>query len=533
MMPPKGIREDWSKRSSICLTSVTDSLHHSVLLLHRCLVFTALTVAWWLPRYSVAADMVVVCQPSLQPTLDPWIEDRKQRGIESVVIAPQRDAESMCQAIREASDDRTRYLLLVGRPPMIGEESGPQNVPIFYEATTITRQFGSTPTLATDRPYGDIDADGRTDIAVGRWPVDDALTLAAAIRKTLRSDQSQDFGVWRNRVELVGGVGGFGPMIDIAIESVTRSVVTSALPPEVRTGVLYASPGHAFFPKKMSFRDAVIDRHNQGCRFWVYAGHGQVTELDRFEDQAILDGPSTGKLNQPDGSHSIALLLACFTGAMDAPSRDFASQLWNSPGGPVAVVAGSRVTMPYGNAKTALAMIDAIYGERVETLGEAWLSTQRQLESSTPSESATAKLIDSVAAVISPNGGNLAGEATEHASLYQLIGDPTLKMHFPSQVKLELPRSIIGGETLKVGWTSSVDGQATIMFDRVLGSITSDDPNDLRIVSHVVPSISGQASSIETTVDTLPIGPIDVRIHIAGTGVWASGGERIIVLPSQ
>jgi Peptidase family C25 len=501
--------------------------------LQRFIALAALTIAWWVPRFAVAVDVVVVCQPSLQPTLQTWIDDRKQSGIESVVVSPRSDPGSMRTAIRQACDEKTKYLLLVGRPPQIGDDTQPHNVPIFYEPTTISRQFGSTPTLATDRPYGDIDGDGVTDIAVGRWPVQDADSLTLAIRKTLRSDHSQDFGLWRSRVELVGGVGGFGPMIDIAIESVTRSVVTSALPPDVRTGVLYASPGHAFFPKTKSFRNAVIDRHNEGCRFWVYAGHGQVSELDHFKDQAILDGPSTTQLDRPDGSHSIAMLLACFTGAVDAPNRDFASQLWNSSGGPVAVVAGSRVTMPYGNSKAALAMIDAIYEQRAATLGEAWLSTQRQLESTTEPSSPTGKMIDSVATVISPNGGNLAAEKLEHASLYQLIGDPTLRLHGPSEVTLEIPRSLKIDEPLKVSWTSPIDGQATVMFDRTLGSTGLADPNDLTIDSHQIQCVCGETNFFETTAHKLPIGPIDVRIHIAGSDAWACGASRLIVLPSK
>ena len=99
--------------------------------------------------------------------------------------------------------------------------------------------------------------------------------------RLIARESSSDFPDWRAEVQLVGGVGGFGYLADRTIESVARTIVTGVLPGEVRTHVLYASPGHRFYPINQSFTDAVLEEFSQGCRFWVYAGHGQVTELDR------------------------------------------------------------------------------------------------------------------------------------------------------------------------------------------------------------------------------------------------------------
>src|SRR6056297_2217119 len=108
------------------------------------------------------------------------------------------------------------------------------------------------------------------EAVVGRLPVDDPQQLARLVERILAYEQSDDFGPWRNQVQLVGGVGGFGPLIDTAIESVTRTLVTSVLPSSIRTHVSYASPGHRFCPDCDSFTDAIVSNYARGSRFWVY-----------------------------------------------------------------------------------------------------------------------------------------------------------------------------------------------------------------------------------------------------------------------
>ena len=84
--------------------------------------------------------------------------------------------------------------------------------------------------MASDMPFGDFDQDKIPDAAVGRLPVQRAVELDQFIDRIIAYERSDDFGSWRGQVQLVGGIGGFGMMADAAIESVTRTVVTSVLP---------------------------------------------------------------------------------------------------------------------------------------------------------------------------------------------------------------------------------------------------------------------------------------------------------------
>ncbi len=279
------------------------------------------------------------------------------------------------------------------------------------------------------------------EAVVGRLPVDTPEQLETLIARIKAQEASVDFGSWRSEVQLVGGVGGFGAMADHAIESVTRTIVTSVLPAETRTCVCYASPGHLFFPTSATFTEAVLDRYQRGARFWVYAGHGQITQLDRVPGTVdgipVLDQRSVKRLSRPPGGAPIAVMLACYTGALDAAEDSIAEEMLLCDGGPIAVVAGSRVTMPYGNTTAAVGLIDGVFKQRLPRLGDAWLSALTQMHQEVSGDtSATRIMIDALATVVSPPGTNLVDERREHMMLYNLLGDPTLRLQHPEELEI-------------------------------------------------------------------------------------------------
>ena len=75
----------------------------------------------------------------------------------------------------------------------------------------------------------------------------------------------------------------------------------------------------------------------------------------------------------------IALMLACFTGAFDARVDCFAETLLARKNGPIAVIAGSRVTMPYGLSQLSTEMMDGCFREQIPTLGGILLNAKRNL----------------------------------------------------------------------------------------------------------------------------------------------------------
>ena len=478
-------------------------------------------------------DVIVVCPPAFRPALQPWLADRRAQSLSIQTIAPERTAVAQQDAINKFVNDQTTSILLVGDAPVFGQVCGATEIPIFHRPTTVTGKFNSTATLATDLPYA-----GGRDIAVGRLPVRTPAELSVVVDKILASDHSRDFGPWRSRLELVGGVGGFGVLIDTAIESTARTILTSSLPASTRPGVLYGSPGHRFYPTDQSFRAAVVDRYRRGCRFWIYAGHGRVTALDRVprpsaENPAggppVLDAASADQLTGPHGS--IALMLACFNGAVDAPPRCLAERMLTTPGGPVAVIAGTRVTMPYGNSMLSLSLINQVYERRATTLGKAWRGSIAAMTAADPAAhagggGALPAMLGGIAAMMHGDAATADAERIEHAALFQLLGDPTMKLHPPAAtVALTAKPS---GDAIGFELTSPIPGHATVRLDHPLGVRSgSSNPNDTEIAKQTVSLAADEVFTGRIDTGDLPAGHYNLTVHLADDSGWAAGAAKI------
>lgn len=507
------------------------------------------------PRPLFAVDAVVVCPDDHRSALERWLAFRREEGLEISVVSAVADIDTQIRRVRESADGDTRYVVLIGDAPPIGSASDPRlQVPTGYEPTRVTAAWGSTPTLATDLGYGDLNGDGKVDAAVGRLPVSDPDELSHLVTRIIAYERSEDFGLWRGQVQLTGGIGGFGKFADAAIETVARTVITSLLPAETRTRVAYASPGHRFCPAEASFTEAVLNRYQEGARFWVYAGHGWVTELDRVpqgeQGIPVLDGDSVSRLKRQASGAPIALLLACYTGAFDAPTPCLAERMLLADGGPIAIFAGSRVTMPYGNATAAVGLIEGVYDRQELRLGDAWRSMLRQLDHDDQSaeKSPVRMLIDTLAAFCSPSEFSLADERREHMRLYHLLGDPLLRLHHPAPLTLDVETVAIGADggeaaivadaavgagrgsqPLCVRLTSPIAGTLTVCVDRPLGSVAEGDPNETTVATFSLDVEPGQACESFLSLPSGLTGPVIIRSWVAGASGWATAAKSIMI----
>ncbi len=484
---------------------------------------------------ATAADAVVVCPENFRAALKPWLDHREAQGLSVQVIPSQRNASTLLEKIREVATESTTYVVLVGDAPVIGAPCNSlRQVPIHYKPTKVTSAWGAPPTLATDLSYGDFNNDGKPNAVVGRLPVDDADQLSQLVRRIVAHEESVDFGAWRGNVQLTGGVGGFGMVADAAIESVTRSVLTNVLPTETRSCVAYASPGHRFFPKNDSFTNAVLERYKLGSRFWVYAGHGNVTALDRVPQNAsgqpVLDQRTVQQLAHPHGGSPIALMLACYTGALDASEDSIAEEMLLCDGGPIAVFAGSRVTMPYGNATAAVGLINGVFEQKLPRLGDAWLCTLNQMhQEQTEDQSTSRVMIDALAAIVSPPGTSLVGERREHMQLYNLIGDPTLRLHHPQEVAMTVPPGHDAGQPISLDLNSPISGQLVVSIDRPLGAVVDGDPNETTVTTLQRTVVADTPATMAIQLPDEVKGPVIVRAFVSGEKTWATAAARTIV----
>lgn len=510
-----------------------------------------------------AADVVVVCPKEYRAALAPWVAHRQGQGHRIEVID---------NGTPEATRTRIRELAAAGKLThvvLVGDADAPRNqgerrstVPTFKTKAEVNVQFGSEPEIAADNPYGDLDGDGLPDLAVGRLSVDRADQLAEVVRKIITYETQQDHGPWRQRVSLVAGIGGFGAIVDSTIEMTAKKFLCDGVPAGYSTSMTYGSWRSPYCPDPRRFQDAVVQGFNNGALFWVYIGHGHPERLDRVHVPGaaypILEQRDVIKLDCQHGS-PIALLLACYTGAFDFPRECLAEEMLRLPGGPVAVLAGSRVTMPYAMAVLSSGMIDECFQNRPATLGEIVLRAKRRsVEASAPvgdvSDEAPAKidnrqLLDALGKMMSPHP-NLDAERKEHLALFNLLGDPLLRIAYPEPVTLESPEEIAAGGTLPLKITSPFAGKCTVQIVCRRDCLTFDVPsrpefslesssldglhavyekaNDHRFSEHLLDISAGQFEA-DLPVPSSARGPCHVRVFIEGKDRHALGATSLFV----
>jgi len=420
-----------------------------------------------------AIDTVVVCPTELRDALQPWLTHRRQQGHQIEVLSNLQTAAELREALRRrAAEGSLRFVLLVGdaEPRAAFDESArARSVATHLATARVNVRFGSEPDIATDNWYADLDGDELPDLAVGRLTADSPDELSVMVRKIIEYEQNPPLGDWRRRLHFVAGVGGFGGVIDGVIESAAKKLLTDGVPAAYQTTMTYGSWQSPFCPDPRRFHDETLARLNEGALCWVYMGHGRRRALDsvRVPGAAfrIFDSDDVPNLQRYEGP-PVAIFLACYTAAFDGPADCLGEDLLRSPHGPVAVLGGSRVTMPYAMAALGNELLRELFESRRETLGEvvrqAKLRMAAPVDRDDPDGDPNRRLLDSVAAVMSPSRELLDAERHEHVLLFNLLGDPLLRLPRPQHVTLTAVEEATAGGRVVVAGQSPLNGRCTL-----------------------------------------------------------------------
>lgn len=438
------------------------------------------------PLSAPAPDTVVVSPPAFLQAIRPWVAHRVAQGHRVVFVSNAGTAEQIRAAIRQHADaGELRFILLLGDADPLGAvDPGVRArcVPAFMVRAKVNVQWHSTPEFPTDSWYGDLDDDGVPDVAVGRLPADTPHELSLMVNRILRYENETLAGPWRNQVNLIAGIGGFGPLLDPIVEMATRKFLTDGIPAEYRTTMTYGNWRSPYCPNPYQFHEQTVQRFNEGCLFWVYIGHGYPYQLDRVRvpgsSHHILSVMDTAKLENSRGM-PIAIFLACYTGAYDQPYDCLAEEMLRAPGGPVAVLAGSRVTMPYAMAVLGSGLMEQYFEKHADTLGEIVLNAKRQMADEQP-ERTQRKLLDLLAKAVSPNPNQLADERREHMLLFNLLGDPLLRIPHAGELSLDVPEEAMAGTILEVRGAGSLSGAARVELVCRRDQLRQDPPTRYR-----------------------------------------------------
>jgi hypothetical protein len=474
---------------------------------------------------GIAADVLVVCPAEFRDPLAPWETYRESQGHALLAIEPPQTSAELRATIRTlAKQNQLSYVVLVGD---VRHARGDVSVvPTCYVNAKVNVRWGSEPTIATDQLYADLDDDSLPDLAVGRIPAHSPSELSAAVQKILRYEQQADEGMWRRRVDIVAGVGGFGPVTDALVEAAGRSVIGQTVPASYDVTPTFASPTNPTSPSPDQFTAHVCRQLSAGSFAWIYLGHGLPTALDSIHtstgDRPILSASDVPQLkcgvNGP-----LAVLIACYTGALDAPNGCLAETLLLREQGPVAVIAATRVTMPYGNAVFGCELLRACFNDRPASLGELWTLAQRRTLAEAPDDSLR-KSLDALASGLSPPPVDLAAERREHVLMYQLYGDPLLRLQFPRDLQLAAGPEVTSGQPLAIEGRSDVAGECTVELVADRGSSSS-----LAIAASTTLPVTPGPFRVTLSLPPDTVGQYTIRAFVAGRSEFALGATSVKV----
>jgi hypothetical protein len=414
-------------------------------------------------------DTVVVCPEAFQPAMAPWVAHRQAQGHEIEFVSNLGTIEDIRRNIlRAAPEASVKAIVLVGDVQLGMQQNSPVRarcVPVEWAKAEVNVHLGSEPHISTDNWCADLDDDGLPEVAVGRLTADSADDVAAIVRKVLAYERCRDQGLWRRRLQFVAGVGGFGALTDRVIEGTARTFLSQTIAPSYDVSMAYGSWRSPYCPDPRRFQQTTVESLNSGCQFWIYMGHGFHVQLDQVRTPGgefpILSVADARQLKCRQGQ-PIALFMSCYAGAFDAYDDCLAEEMLRAEGGPVAAIAASRVTMPYAMSVMALELSRQALDGPAETLGEAMLAARRHLLAEGDDAGAQRAMLDSFAGLLSPMPDKLAEERREHVLLFNLLGDPLLRLRRPKPVELTVDEEITPGDSIEIAGTSEVDGRATV-----------------------------------------------------------------------
>jgi len=514
--------------------------------------------------------VVLVRPASWKESLSPW---KAYRGLEYQFV--EVDSAASSQDLRKSiaktiasCKTPVQAILLCGDAALeVSPNRFESLTPGIVLDTAIRLNDSTTKQLCTDALYGDLDNDGCPDVAVGRLPAKTPQELARMLRRSIDYEAICP-GPWNDTVHVTAGVGGFGFLADTAIETVTRRFLTEGIPPEFHMNVTVASCTSTYCPNPWKLQEAYIDRINQGGLFWVYIGHGQVNHLDYYQvaDQWLPIGQASDASkfrckNRPP----IALMLACFTGAFDAKVDCFSEHLLAQPDGPIAVVSGSRVTMPYGLSQLSSELLNGCFRDRIPTLGQLVLQAKRRVwiddedipvknEGENPEgfdiRKRYRKIVTDMAQALNPSDHDLTLERREHVRLMNLLGDPLLKIPYPKPIVLDVPSKATSGQTIQIKGHSRVAGklivELALVRDRVPEGVTAlrtyqatqedhnqmernyQSCNQLTVYRVELPSVDGDFE-VPLQIPENSSGRHVVCAYVYGQQDWSTGSHKLAI----
>lgn len=463
-------------------------------------------------------DVALICSRTFLPAMQRWILYRQSQGyrIHTLIQSPRQapspflswgavlpDPESIREQIRRLHETTPlSAVLIVGDgAPLLDQGPAPDDplgsaldaIPAPRVPAKVIGRFGYETHIASDNWYADLDGDSFPDVPIGRIPARTVRQAEDAVAKILYYEQVAPSGPWQRRAALIAGMAGFSPILDNVITNATRQILAGAMPDEYDWTLVQADWRSPYCPDPSLFRYTVLDELNKGPLFWVYMGHGLHQELDRLvTPHGSYKIMELGDLQYVRCAAGLPIMIfcACYTGAYDSTEMSIAEEFVLKPNGPIAAIAASRTSMPYGMGVFGIELLEEVFHREdapgALTLGEYIMAVKKRMtiagknakeenageqasetdiredtpeEEPAPEEAGGAPpdepeaaeeepahsglrlAADSLARTFDPTSPRLNDQLEDHRYLFNLFGDPLLRIRFPRRITFDLPET--------------------------------------------------------------------------------------------
>ena len=286
-----------------------------------------------------------------------------------------------------------------------------------------------------DDNEGETDTQGRMDIGVGRLPVTSVAEAQSTVDKLIAYIQNDRPGKWKNQIMFLADDGEHGTHTETAEGSAERLRVNN---PDFVVNKIYLDA----YPQEVNAsgesyplaKNRVLNLLKTGALFFDYSGHGSYNAITNESILNLKDIEGMTNKNQ-----AFWIFATCNFAECDAGKRSAAeAAILNAKGGAIGVLAATRTVYASPNTELNRMVCDTLFGHSNAfhyemTLGEAVKVGKTRLGSD------------------------------ENKLAYVLLGDPALRLNYPTNYQVET--------------TTDIDTLNALSVQQVSGRIIDEDMN--------------------------------------------------------
>ncbi|MBW1873339.1 MAG: hypothetical protein JRJ19_14815, partial [Deltaproteobacteria bacterium] len=366
--------------------------------------------------------MLIIAADQLSESAEEYYNYRKDSGCamemsytsELLVMYPNKTLEEtvferVAEFAAQAPIDQELYVLFIGDAKLVDNQNT-AFVPI------ATGGKGQSWWCYGDTPFADLDGDNIPDLNLGRLPFSENAQVRMYLERLKEYEAGYSPGPWNKTVSAFAGEGGFGETIDGLLEMVAGWVFDE-MSYDFDLSMTYASATSEYYLPYDLWDADYAQKYENGAVMMPYIGHtlGQVSCCE----------------NQPPARRGLLAFFSCGDGSFQ-DGTDYSEQLCLAeevllrPYGPIASLAATTTSHPYGNAILPRELGHAVLDLREATYGRVLTVAKYNM----------VHRIDELRQTIDGASGPYVNEPLEdiiqsHLVMYNLLGDPLAPTHVP------------------------------------------------------------------------------------------------------